>query len=262
VDCVALERSGLDLTDELAIRRTLLSELPNIVVNAAAYTAVDRAEDEEGLAFAINANAVGIIAAALAEIGGKFIHISTDYVFDGRQARAYRPEDQRNPLSVYGRSKAAGEDAAGPDATIVRSSWVYSAGGANFVRTMLRLMRESSELRVVADQIGAPTWAPGLARAIWALAETGQTGIFHHRDAGVASWFDFAVAIGEEACALDLVERVPTIVPIETKDYPTPAVRPAFSLLNDTATRALLGDRTPHWRENLRSMLKEEKALG
>jgi len=260
--CVALDRSRLDLTDEQAIRQTLRTEHPDIVVNAAAYTAVDRAESDEDLAFAINARAVETIAQTLAETGGKLVHVSTDYVFDGMQSRPYRPEDQRNPLSVYGRSKAMGEDCAGANATIVRSSWVYSAGSSNFVCTMLRVMRERNELRVVADQIGAPTWASGLARTIWALGRTGKPGIYHHRDAGVASWYDFAVAIGEEALALDLVERVPVIVPIETRDYPAPAARPAFSLLDDTATRVLLGDQPPHWRENLRAMLRQEKALG
>jgi dTDP-4-dehydrorhamnose reductase len=183
-------------------------------------------------------------------------------VFDGKNGSAYRVDDARNPQSVYGRSKAAGEDVLGGNAMVVRTSWVYAAGGANFVRTMLRLMRERDELRVVADQIGCPTLATGLARTLWGLALAGQLGVYHHRDAGVASWYDFAVAIAEEAQALGLLAKMPRITPIATADYPTPAQRPAFSVLDVSATRALLGDEMVHWRQNLRVMLEEEKALG
>jgi dTDP-4-dehydrorhamnose reductase len=158
--------------------------------------------------------------------------------------------------------KAAGEDAAGPDALIVRTAWVYTAGGANFVRTMLRLMATRDSLGVVADQIGSPTWAPSLAATIWGLIDRRATGIFHHCDAGTASWYDFAVAIQEEALALGLLDRAVPIRPIATADYPTPARRPAFSLLDCSATRALLDDGHTHWRTNLRAMLKEEQALG
>ncbi|HSG56487.1 MAG TPA: dTDP-4-dehydrorhamnose reductase, partial [Paracoccaceae bacterium] len=235
---------------------------PDLVINAAAYTAVDRAESEEPLALAVNGGAVAAITAALAETGGRLVHVSTDFVFDGTSSRAYQPADQRNPLSAYGRTKAAGEDAAGPHALIVRTAWVYTAGGANFVRTMLRLMAERDSLAVVADQIGAPTWAPGLAATIWGLVDKGATGIFHHSDAGVASWYDFAVAIQEEALAIGLLARAIPIRPIKTADYPTPALRPAFSLLDCTETRALLADGHTHWRINLRKMLNEEQALG
>ena len=183
-------------------------------------------------------------------------------MFDGTFSRAYRSGDERNPVSVYGRSKAAGEDFAGDDALIVRTAWVYAAGGANFVRTMLRLMREKDALSVVADQIGAPTWAPGLAASLWALSDRGATGIYHHSDAGVASWYDFAVAIQEEALALGLLDRRIPIAPISTEQYPTPARRPPFSLLDSSGTRELLGDGHTHWRVNLRRMLEEEKTLG
>lgn len=266
-ECAALDRAGCDLASEPAIRAAVAAHRPDVVLNAAAYTAVDRAESEEALATAINGTAPGILRDALAGHGGRLVHVSTDFVFDGTSSRAYCPADPRQPLSAYGRSKAAGEIAAGPDALVVRTSWVYAAGGANFVRTMLRLMRERDEVRVVADQIGAPTWATGLAETLWALALKGTTGILHHRDAGVASWYDFAVAVQEEALGLGLLDRQVPVIPISTADYPTPAHRPAFSLLNDTATRAVLGDspacaRPPHWRVNLRRMLIEEKALG
>lgn len=261
-DCVALDRAGCDLASEASIRAAIAEHRPDLVLNAAAYTAVDRAEGEEALATAINGAAPGILRDALAGYGGRLVHVSTDFVFDGGSSRAYQPADPRQPLSAYGRSKAAGEIAAGPHALVVRTSWVYAAGGANFVRTMLRLMRERDEVRVVADQIGAPTWATGLAETLWALALKGAAGILHHRDAGVASWYDFAVAVQEEALGLGLLDRQVPVIPIPTADYPTPAHRPAFSLLDDAATRAVLGDRPPHWRANLRCMLTEEKALG
>lgn len=260
--CVALDRAALDLGDADAIARIVETEQPDLVLNAAAYTAVDKAESEPELANAINAGAPGAFARALAGSGKRLVQVSTDFVFDGASGHGYRPGDVRNPQSVYGASKAAGEDAAGDDAIIVRTSWVYAAGGANFVRTMLRLMREREVLRVVADQIGSPTWATGLARALWGLAATDRPGIYHHRDAGVASWYDFAVAIAEEAHALGLIARIPAIVPIATSDYPTPAKRPSFSVLDVSGTRSLLGDAHVHWRTNLKTMLKEEKALG
>lgn len=260
--CVALDRATLDLGDADAIARIVETEQPDLVLNAAAYTAVDKAESEPELANAINAGAPGAFARALAGSGKRLVQVSTDFVFDGASGHGYRPGNARNPQSVYGASKAAGEDAAGDDAIIVRTSWVYAAGGANFVRTMLRLMHEREELRVVADQIGSPTWATGLARTLWGLAAADRPGIYHHRDAGVASWYDFAVAIAEEAHALGLIARIPAIVPIATSDYPTPAKRPSFSVLDVSGTRSLLGDAHVHWRTNLKTMLKEEKALG
>ena len=261
-NCVPLNRAALDLSDPDGIARIVDLHQPDLVLNAAAYTAVDRAETEPEPAHAINAEAPAAFARALAGSAGRLVQVSTDFVFDGQSGESYRPEDPRNPQSVYGASKAAGEDAAGSDAIIVRTSWVHAAGGSNFVRTMLRLMSERRELRVVADQIGSPTWATGLAQTLWGLAAKDQPGIYHHRDAGVASWYDFAFAIAEEAFAIGLIARVPAIVPITTADYPTPARRPPFSVLDVSATRALLGDCHVHWRANLKSMLIEEKALG
>lgn len=259
--CVSLDRATLDLADPDAIARAVASHEPDLVLNAAAYTAVDRAESEPDLAQAINAGAPGAFAKALGS-AGRLVQVSTDFVFDGASGRAYQPGDTRNPQSVYGASKAAGEDAAGSDAIIVRTSWVYAAGGANFVRTMLRLMRERETLSVVADQIGSPTWATGLAQTLWGLAVRDVPGTYHHRDSGVASWYDFAVAIAEEAHALGLIARIPTIIPIATADYPTPAQRPPFSVLDVNATRAALGDGHVHWRANLKTMLEEELSLG
>ena len=259
---VALDHATLDLADAGAVRERVRAEAPDLVLNAAAYTAVDKAESEEVRANAINGEAVAAMVSALAETSGRLVHVSTDFVFDGMSPRAYRPGDPRAPISAYGRSKAAGEAALRDVDLLVRTAWVYTAGGANFVRTMLRLMRERDEVRVVADQIGSPTWAPGLARTIWALVAADASGIFHQSDAGVASWYDFAVAIHEEALAIGLITREVPVRPIATAEFPTPASRPAFSLLDCSATRALLGDGYTHWRVNLRRMLEEEKALG
>ena len=247
-----------DLTDPAAVDALVRHVSPDVIINAAAYTAVDAAESNEGLATAVNA---GAVATLVAQHGGKLVHVSTDFVFDGASSRAYAPDAARNPLSVYGRTKAAGEDALRPTDLLVRTAWVYTAGGANFVRTMLRLMRELDEVRVVADQIGAPTWAPGLARVIWGLIARDAAGTFHHSDAGVASWYDFAVAIQEEALAVGLLDRAVPVRPITTADYPTPACRPPFSLLDCRATRDLLSDEAVHWRVNLRAMLEEELSL-
>ena len=262
IGVTTLSRADCDLANPASIAAAITAHQPDVLINAAAYTAVDRAESEVDLAMRINGEAVMVMRRALDDIGGRLVQISTDFVFDGTSSRAYRPEDRRNPLSTYGLSKAAGEDAVGEGGLIVRTSWVYAPGGGNFVRTMLRLMRERDELSVVHDQIGAPTLASGLASTIWALVAVNATGTYHHRDAGVASWYDFAVAIQEEALAIGLLTRAIPIRPIPSSAYPVPARRPAFSLLDDSATRALLGDATPHWRVNLRKMLKEEQTLG
>lgn len=258
----AIDADDCDFTEVSMLRARLTVEAPDLILNAAAYTAVDKAESNESLARAINADAVGAMVEAMAETGGKLVHVSTDFVFDGIATRPYRPDSIRNPLSAYGRTKAEGEDYLRPEDLLVRTAWVYEAGGANFVRTMIRLMNEREELSVVADQIGAPTWARGLAQTIWTLVEKGATGTFHHCDDGLASWHDFAVAIADQAHALGLISRIPIIHPIATADYPTPARRPAFSLLDCSATRAFLGNTQVHWRTNLRLMLEEEAKLG
>lgn len=261
-DLNAIDVEDVDLTDGSMLTARLVVEAPDVIINAAAYTAVDKAESDEALARAINADAVAVMVEAMAGTGGKVVHVSTDYVFDGTSPVAYRPEDARNPQSAYGRTKAGGEDKLRPEDLLVRTAWVYEAGGANFVRTMIRLMNEHEELRVVADQVGSPTWATGLARTIWALVEKQASGTFHHSDDGAVSWHGFAVAIAEEAHALGLLMCIPLVSAITTADYPTPARRPAFSLLDCSTTRALLGDEPVPWRENLRLMLEEEAKLG
>ena len=261
----ALNRAGCDLLDAGAIGRAVADCAPDLVFNAAAYTAVDRAESEPEIAAAINGKAAGWVAEAARRAGALNVHLSTDFVFDGSGSRPYRPDDAVNPLSIYGRTKLEGERAvaaADPDALIVRTAWVHSAGGANFVDTMLRLMRERDRLGIVADQVGTPTHAASLARALWALADAGATGIHHYTDAGVASWYDFAVAVEEEARALGLLDRPVRVEPIATADYPTPARRPAYSVLDKSASWAAIGGPAPHWRVNLRFMLRELKEIG
>ena len=261
-DINAIDVEDVDLTDSAMLTARLVVEAPDVIINAAGYTAVDRAESDEATARAINSEAVAVMVEAMAGTGGKVVHVSTDYVFDGTSEQPYVTSAERNPQSVYGRTKAEGEDHLRPQDLLVRTAWVYEVGGANFVRTMIRLMKEREELGVVADQIGSPTWATGLARTIWALVEKGASGTFHHSDDGATSWHALAVAIAEEAHALGLIQRMPVIKPITTADYPTPAKRPAFSLLDCSATRALLGETPVPWRENLRLMLEEEAKLG
>lgn len=258
----AIDVADCDLTDHAMLTARLVVEAPELLINAAAYTAVDKAESDEATARSINADAVGVMVDAIASTGGKVVHISTDYVFDGASPVAYRPEDARNPQSAYGRTKAEGEDRLRPDDLLVRTAWVYAAGGANFVRTMIRLMNSRDEVSVVADQFGSPTWATGLAQTLWSLVEKQAIGTFHHSDDGAISWYDFAVAIAEEAHTLGLIQKIPVIKPITTADYPTPARRPAFSLLDCSKTRATLGDQPVPWRDNLRRMLEEEAGLG
>lgn len=257
VGLVALERTTLDITDAASVYAVIATETPDLILNAAGYTAVDKAESDEETAYAVNATAVGLLADAAAKHKARLVHVSTDFVFDGQAGTPYAPSAAASPLSAYGRTKLAGERLAGPGALIVRTAWVYAPTGGNFVRTMLRLMRERPEVRVVADQIGTPTYAPGLAAALWAMAGQGVTGIHHYTDAGVASWYDFAVAIQEEALAAGLLSTQVPVTPIATSDFAGPATRPGYSVLDKTSTFAVLGHPTPHWRANLRTMIAE-----
>lgn len=259
VEVVAPAEADFDITDPDAVARVVGEARPDLVINAAAYTAVDRAESEAAAAQRVNVNAVGLLAAAARTAGAGFVHVSTDFVFDGTAHIPYPPEAAPNPLGVYGRTKAEGEAAAldlHGDPLIVRTAWVYAAQGQNFVRTMLRLMAERDEIRVVADQIGTPTHVPALARTIWHLAAMRCTGIYHATDAGVASWYDFAVAIHEEALAAGLLEVPVRVLPIATSDYPTPAARPPFGVLDKSKTWAVTGP-AKHWREELRLCMNE-----
>jgi dTDP-4-dehydrorhamnose reductase len=250
---IAPPRADLDLTNPAQVAATLAATTPDLVINAAAFTAVDACETEPEAAHALNATAV----ATLADQAPKLVHFSSDFVFDGTAHRPILPNAMPSPISVYGASKAAGEKAAGPHALIIRTAWVHAATGHNFVHTMLRLMRERPEVRVVADQLGTPTHAASLARATWALL--GHTGLHHFTDAGTASWYDFAVAIHDEALTLGLLTAATTITPIRSIEYPTPARRPAYAVLDKTQTWAITGI-PAHWRHELRACLAAIRA--
>ncbi len=251
----------LDVSDLAEVSRVVAETRPEVIINAAAYTAVDRAEQEPGHAHAVNALGPAHLAQAATQCAARFIQVSTDYVFDGTSARPYRPLDACHPLGVYGASKRAGEEAVLASAAqglILRTSWLYAAQGNNFVRTMLRLMTERDELGVVADQVGSPTWAGTLAQALWAAAQRSQLhGLYHWADLGVASWYDFAVAIQEEALTLGLLTKAIPIRPLRSEAYPTPARRPAYSVLDSVDARRDFAVDGIHWRVALRLMLKE-----
>ncbi len=251
---VAPPESEFDITDAAQVTAVVAASGATHLVNAAAYTAVDKAETDLETCRRINVDAVGILAAAARTAGMGFVHVSTDFVFDGSASTPYAPDAPTSPLGAYGRTKRDGELAAGAQALIVRAAWVYAAAGNNFVHTMLRLMATRDALSVVADQIGTPTHAAGLARCLWTLAAAGATGTHHWTDAGAASWYDFAVAIQEEALARGLLSRAVPVTPIRTIDYPTPAQRPAYSVLDKTSTWAITGP-ARHWRDELRNCL-------
>jgi len=264
-----------DLANPETLDAALHAAAPDIVVNAAAYTAVDRAEDEENLADRINHWALTVLGAWAARSGALVVHYSTDYVFDGATRHPYREDDPTAPLGVYGRTKLAGEDAlraSGCDHLILRTAWVFAARGHNFLRTMLRLARERDELRIVDDQRGAPTAAGTIASAtaqalsLW-LAWDGQArdaaiGTYHLCAGGQCSWFEFAQAIVASAKRAGLVDRVPAVVPIATADYPTRARRPAWSVLDTTKFRTAFSLKLPDWEQGLDAVIGELAAAG
>jgi len=261
---IAVARPTVDLAQPDTLHQIIRTVQPQIIINAAAYTAVDKAETELELATAVNATASGILAQAAQKLGAFLIHVSTDYVFDGRQSHPYQETDPTNPLGAYGRSKLAGEQAIQANCNqhlILRTAWVYGTyGKSNFVKTMLRLGAEREEIRVVADQIGSPTWTGDIANAITQLLPqlTPQVaGTYHYTNSGVASWYDFAVAIFEEAQQLGFPLKIQRVTPITTADYPTPAQRPAYSVLSCEKIAKALGTPRPHWRLALRQMLAE-----
>jgi dTDP-4-dehydrorhamnose reductase len=264
-EVIAVDRTRLDLSRPESIRQAMAEIQPDLVVNAGAYTAVDKAESEPELANAVNGIAPGILAEECEKLGASLVHFSTDYVFDGSHGSAYLETDSTNPLGTYGKSKLAGEEAirqAGNRHIIIRTAWVYGNGGkGNFVKTMLRLGKEREEIRVVADQIGSPTWTRDLAEAISQiipLLGSETFGTYQYTNSGVCSWYDFAIAIFEEAAKLGLPLKVQRVIPITTSEYPTPAKRPAFSVLSTVKISALLGTHPPHWRQGLRQMLARE----
>lgn len=262
ITLIALTSAELDISDAEQVNSFVLERQPRVVINAAAYTAVDKAESERQQAYLVNTQGPENLALACQQVGARLIHVSTDFVFDGKKNRPYQPEDQPNPLGVYGESKLAGEIAVrnilGEQGVIIRTGWVYSRHGNNFVKTMLRLMTEKAQLGVVTDQVGTPTWAKGLAECCWAAALRGDaSGIYHWSDAGVCSWYDFAVAIQDLALELGLLEKRIPINDIATHAYPTPAKRPTYSVLSKARAIEALAVTPRHWRHQLLHMLNE-----
>ena len=268
-EAVCLPRAALDLTDARAVQATLARLRPRVVINAAAYTAVDRAETEPELAFAANRDAPAVLARACAEVGAALLHVSTDYVFEGASRRPWREDDATGPINVYGASKLAGEQAiqrALPRHLIVRTAWLFGAHGPNFVRTVLRLARERGSLRIVHDQTGSPTWAGHLAEALIVLArriaagEALPFGVYHYAGAPATSWHGFAEAIVHAAVTQGMLAAPVPVVPITTAEFPMPARRPAWSVLDGARMAATFGLAPPDWRAGLDQTLAAWKA--
>ena len=271
-EVIALSREQLDLSKTHDIKRIVREIKPNLIINPAAYTAVDKAESEPELAFAINAAAAQTLAEEAARMNAALIHFSTDYVYDGTKSGFYVEMDAVNPVSVYGKSKLAGEGAiraVGVPHLILRTSWVYGAYGKNFLKTILRLSTERDNLRIVADQFGAPTSSESIANAVvklvdvWQPHQENQTGIYHFTNTGETSWHGFGCEIINEYNRLkdssgwpELKVTTDNITAITTLDYPTPAVRPANSKLNNTKLKAVFGLELPNWQQGLTQVMR------
>jgi dTDP-4-dehydrorhamnose reductase len=272
-EIVAVDRSAMDLSDAARIREVIRQQRPDLVVNAAAYTAVDRAEVERETAFKVNATAPRVMAEALRETGGVLVHYSTDYVFDGAKRGPYFENDRPNPLSAYGRSKLEGEQAiraSGVPHLILRTSWVYGKRGRNFLVTMLSLFEEKPELRIVDDQIGAPTWCRWIAQATGAVlarcAANGSfrselSGTYHMTAAGSTTWYGFASAIRELRYGPGSAQG-PRLIPIPSSGYPLPARRPLNSVLSTDRLRSVFGVQPSDWREQLRQCFEQAGDIG
>lgn len=269
-EVIGVGRQSLDLSQPEQIQERIAEIKPNVIVNAAAYTAVDKSESESDLAMAINATAPKAIAVAAQNIGATVLHISTDYVFNGQNHTPYKERDPTDPLGVYGKSKLLGEIGVRENCDrhlILRTAWVYgSRGHGNFVKTMLRLGSERTELKVVTDQIGSPSWSYDIAIAITQLlpkswADENINGIYHFTNSGVASWYDLALATFNEAKQLGFPVKVEQVIPITTAEFPTPTQRPAYSVLAKTKITETLGNYPPYWRDSLRKMLSEWKSI-
>lgn len=249
-------RDEVDITNMEEVVKCFAEFKPGFCINCAAYTAVDKAETDQAVAFRINATAVKNLAGACTQSSAKFIHISTDYVFDGSGTEPYNEAHPTAPISVYGKTKLQGEQealAACPDVIIIRTSWVYSQYGHNFVKTMLRLMQSKPEMGIVADQQGSPTYAADLAAAILTIVDSGkwEHGFYHFSNAGVITWYDFAQAI-RELSGFDCMVK-----PITTADYPTPAARPAYSVMNTKKIQKVYGIHLKEWKESLQVCLSK-----
>ncbi len=251
----------IDICDKQNIKKWIKTTSPDIIINAAAYTDVDKAEKEKDKAFQINHMGVENLALEARDAGVYLIHISTDFVFSGEQNIPYCPDDKPCPGTVYGSSKLAGELAVKKilrsKAVIIRTAWLYSSHGNNFVKNMLNLMKGKSRINVIDEQLGTPTWAYGLAGTLWNITGRKLTGTHHYTDAGVASWYDFAVAIQEEGLAAGILTRANPIHPVPADKFPTPAKRPVYSVLNKQSLLKAAKITPVHWRVNLRTMMGE-----
>ena len=250
-----LSREDLPIHHFELVRNFFKADPPDVCINAAAYTAVDRAESERDLAFQVNAEAVGVLAAVCKAHGSRLIHVSTDYVFDGTSQKPYREDDPTGPLTVYGESKLEGERQAiqlNPDTVIIRTSWVYHETGRNFVKTIIRLLGERSYIGVVNDQIGSPTYAGNLAECIMNVAEAEKfvPGIYHYSDQGEISWFDFAQEIAR------LIDSNTEVRPISTPEFVTPAHRPAYSVLDKSRIMKVYGITPKPWKDSLKHCIE------
>ena len=262
---VGVDLPALDITEQDQVFDLIGQEKPDVIVNAAAYTAVDLAESNEEQADKVNVEGPHILAVAARDSGARLLHLSTDFVFDGHSTEPYGPAAGTSPVSAYGRSKLKGEQSVRevlPERSIIlRTAWMYSEYGGNFVSTMLRLFRERDEITVVDDQVGSPTWARSVASAIFAFVGKPElSGTYHWTDAGQTSWYEFACAIQEEALELGQIEKTIGIRPISSADYETAAARPAFSVLDCSSTANDLGLEQTPWRQNLRAMLEGSAA--
>ena len=262
-DSVCLGRKDINLFETSLLEKKLSEYKPTAIINASAYTAVDKAEEDSEAAHQLNVTAVENLAKYSADHGCHFVHVSTDYVFAGDKGSPYLPYDPVEPQGVYGATKAAGEkyiQALGSNGCVIRTSWVYSEHGNNFVKSMLNLMSSRDNLGIVSDQIGSPTWAKTLAVACLEAANNRYSGVYHWTDLGIASWYDFAKATYDIAKQLEMLQSNVDIRPIRTQDYPTPAARPKYSVLEKHGTQERFKEtKMHHWREQLTKMLLELK---
>lgn len=262
VDVIAVDYPQIDIRDAAIVQRAIDDYQPDVVLNATGYVAVDKAETERDEVTRVNADGPRHLAQAIAPGTARLVHLSTNYVFSGTSSVPYQPDDPAAPVSLYGVTKRAGEVAVlqilGARATVVRTSWVHAVHGNSFMRTILKVLKERGTARVVDDQLGTPTSARSLCGMLWRAAlDPAIGGIHHWTDAGVASWYDFAVAIAEEAVALGLLPESVQVDPVATAEYPTAAPRPAYGVLAKQATIAALGTAPPHWRVNVRKVMRE-----
>lgn len=264
-ECLYTDSKKLDITDRENVLSTILKEKPDLIINCAAYTKVDLAEKEQDEAFKVNSTGVANLALAAKEANSFIIHISTDFVFDGNKSSPYNENDVTNPLSVYGKSKLGGEEQIlkiSEKFMIIRTSWLYGAHGANFVKTIIRLANEREKLTIVHDQIGSPTWTGDLADTLVEITKKIEQkkilkGIYHFANEGAASWYDFAYAAVEEYKKFSPDLKCKYIQPIPTSSYPTPAKRPFYSVLDKSKIKDDLGILIPNWRSSLKKMINE-----